>query len=172
MAKHITIYEFGESTWFSDDVDGWRIEYRMRRSTDGLLVIGELRVVPDYRSPEDVFMGVPSKGIDAALLRRIRLGANARYGRAVIEQQRGDPESGRARQKRSTRGRPAKYMISFYRKLAARWRELQQSKTYNFAEVLSKEFRLSYSATVSAINRCRRKGLIPPSGRVPAPFGN
>ena len=179
MAIELKLKRFGERTDFGFDADGWHVSFRMRVDEQGALVVGHLTIEPrsiELREYPPRLRPVPAGGISWAFLRRLKLGVEARYARAVIVTQ---DEHGVNRRKRAApsgrRGRPSQYSITFYRRFAARYRALSGPKgVSNFNQVLAKEFRKSESAIRNMVARCRRPkmGLIASSGRAPRTANN
>jgi len=173
--RAIEIEEFGGTTPFATDLDDWHVEFRMRKDTRGAWVVGELRITPhpwrgrvgpSARQLAALIMKpVPQGGIGPALLRRIRLGAEARYARTTIKTQDPDWQSALIAafedRKKNPVGRPATRSMAFYRRVAKRRIELDFARHPRPNKVLEREFGFSQSAMAAVISRCRRKGLLP-----------
>jgi hypothetical protein len=169
----LELKSFGEQTDFGDRLDGvWSITYRLGYTADGKLGIRELTIKPFVRAPrltgdddEDLrelrAIGgnrpIPGGGITTALLRRIRIGEELRYGRACIRTQRHDPP---VKRQHENRGRPRVLSNAFYRKVARRYRQLNQQRVPHPAKTIASEFGYTRKGMGSVLDRCRQKGLL------------
>jgi hypothetical protein len=169
----LKLKKFGDSTWFSTDVGDWRVDYQMRVDTEGALVVSRVQIAPrawfgktDEALALDKLRFAPRGGISPELLRRLRMGAEARFARNAITTQSLDPPKASEPQ-RDGRGRPPTLTTAFYRRVAARYNDLVKARAKDPNKILEREFEYSQTGMASVIYRCRRKGLIRPSGRGP-----
>ena len=74
----LKIPNYTELEPFGYSQDGWRIDYRMGRDVDGVLVIRELQIRPDHSS---AVLRIPRGGItQLGVLRRLQLEESRRTG--------------------------------------------------------------------------------------------
>lgn len=141
--------------WYSVDgtnmaLPGWILSVRMGIIDSGISVVAGIRLEPKDKRK------FPGYGVNGRLLRRIRIGGTSHADmRHAEREQRGDASGRRRRHP----GRPTVYTRKWYQRLAARYQELGDQPKRK----LETEFRLSPSAMRSAVFRCRKMGLLPPT---------
>jgi hypothetical protein len=171
--RYIVIPDYGEADEFSSVQGNWRVTYRMRRTVDGVWAISELKIERHIDLPPNargnamadaVFAPLPRGGINYRVVRSLGLGTAAAYGRMVMETQRLDTPPTATPRKSKHPGRPV-VLTAFYRDVATRWRELTEAGVPDPAAKLATRFKYRRTSMRAVLWRCRRMGLIPPSGR-------
>jgi hypothetical protein len=131
--------------------DQWEISYLLGYSADGKVVMKELRLFPRRKSVQDQSAPVPQGGITTDLLRSVKVGAELRYGRAVLRTQSLAPTPPK---KAGKRGRPRADRA----RLLKRYRQLYAARAANPENQLAIEEDMTPSALRTALTRCRQRG--------------